>query len=102
MHRLHIQLHELAHLLCGHKNEVLADEQIAILLRQDAQALAANPCLRSTYTDETEQEAETLAGLIYEQMTRQQRLEQWRTVGYVQAGMAAYWRLVEGNHGCLG
>ena len=71
IHQAHIQLHEMAHMLCGHP-AVRIDALLAqTLLRQTEMGAAVHELLlRSSHTDEIELEAETLAALIQEQALR--------------------------------
>lgn len=69
LHRRHVILHELCHLLCGHTG--VAGEELQTLLFPD---LAARiPSLRrEKYAGEDEQEAELLASLILARVHRTQ------------------------------
>lgn len=64
MHQIHIQLHEIAHILCGH-NTFHADLDQLPQSREEMMALAAAAVrLRHVDESETEQEAEILTALI--------------------------------------
>jgi hypothetical protein len=77
VHQIHIQLHELAHLLLGHPTLRINRERIAASLRgQRTLPFAEYALHRSTTRSDVEAEAETLASLIQEQVIRHSRLEQ--------------------------
>jgi hypothetical protein len=67
IHQTHIKLHEMAHILCDHPTVQVEPEQ-ALLVADPA---ISRVLLRSTHSDREEQEAETLATLIQEQILRQ-------------------------------
>ena len=67
-HRDHIICHELAHLLCGHALDV--DENTLSVLPDLDPALVRHMLGRVSYTNEQEQEAEMLAGLILQKAAR--------------------------------
>lgn len=78
VHQDHIKLHELAHILCGHKtldvddmrDQFASDSQLRWRAAVTSQ-LQAVVRLRASYANEQEElEAETLALLIHEQMLR--------------------------------
>ncbi|MBI1792637.1 MAG: hypothetical protein HYR70_00410 [Chloroflexi bacterium] len=65
IHQIHIQLHELSHLLLGHPTLQINRIMIARVLEGEAHLPFADlPRLRSPQKDELEFQAETLAGLI--------------------------------------
>jgi len=65
LHREHIILHELGHLLCEHQpTEVLDEEVVAQLLPDLNPAVVYRVLGRTTYTAIEEQEAEMLASLV--------------------------------------
>jgi len=67
VHQRHIAMHELCHLLCGHRSQVVADSDLLKLLVPDAGPKLIETVLgRSAYTAEEEREAEVLASLILE------------------------------------
>ena len=64
LHRDHIILHELSHILCGHAPRFY-DSELAGILFPDIQARVVRGMLqRASYSDEEELEAEVLATLI--------------------------------------
>lgn len=66
LHRTHIKLHEMAHMLCGHPTLELGSEDIRALLDSTVTGPAAHLALmRSIHSDEQELEAETLASLVH-------------------------------------
>ncbi|MBI1295591.1 hypothetical protein GC175_11620 [bacterium] len=71
LHRLHIQLHELAHILCGHKTICITDEHkrayaLGLLKAEDL-------LFRSSQTSVKEKEAELLAVLIQKEIYKHKR-----------------------------
>lgn len=74
LHKAHIQLHELAHMLCGHATIKVTKETLAQILMDKFSA--AELLLRSTKSNQEEQEAELLTSLIQEQLHRYARLDE--------------------------
>jgi len=68
LHKAHTQLHELAHILCGHKTLPITTELLFNVLMGNIST--AKLLLRSTKSDQAEQEAELLTSLIQEQLYR--------------------------------
>jgi len=66
IHQTHIKLHEMAHILCDHPTARVESEQALLV----ADPTVSKALLRSTHSDQEEQEAETLATLIQEQILR--------------------------------
>jgi hypothetical protein len=65
LHQLHIQCHELAHLLRGHGGTSALDTEAAALLMPSLPASLIERVLgRTAYSTENEQDAELLASLI--------------------------------------
>ena len=69
IHQTHIKLHEMAHILCDHPTVRVEPEQ-ALFHPTVADSSVSKALLRSTHSDQEEQEAETLATLIQEQILR--------------------------------
>src|ERR1035441_3818461 len=63
-HATHIVLHELAHMLLGHRHTAAWDRLISLLAPDVDQALVQLILGRSAYGTAEEREAETLASLI--------------------------------------
>lgn len=74
LHKAHIQLHELAHMLCGHATIKVTKETLTQVLMDEFSA--AKLLLRSTKSNQEEQEAELLTSLIQEQLQRDARLDE--------------------------
>lgn len=74
LHQVHIQLHELAHILCGHQTLTASEDILADILQGKFDA--ADLLLRSAKSDEQEQEAELLSALIQEQVRRHIHFEE--------------------------
>ena len=78
IHQAHIQIHEMAHMLCGHHTAEIDLQEIGVLLRH----LGADPAayesllLRSTHSGEVELEAETLTALIQERILHHDRMRE--------------------------
>ena len=66
LHKLAIVLHEIAHMLCDHR----ADDAIGDLLPSLDQRMVRSVLGRHAYSTHDEQEAETLATLLFERATR--------------------------------
>ncbi len=65
LHREHIVLHELAHIMCDHKGvPAMTDEDVAALLPALNVEMVARVLGRTRYTQHEEQEAELLATMI--------------------------------------
>ncbi|HEY0719373.1 MAG TPA: hypothetical protein VGD68_17300 [Streptosporangiaceae bacterium] len=65
LHRQHIVLHELAHILCGHTAAELPENEMLRRLFPDlSPAMVTTVLSRTSYQSESEQEAELLASLI--------------------------------------
>lgn len=76
LHQVHIQLHELAHFLLGHSTYRINRNELATLLKKGkGESLLDLVQLRSPRTSQMEQEAETLASLIQEQVIKHNHLE---------------------------
>jgi hypothetical protein len=92
LHQSHIQLHEMAHMLCGHSTLEIGPQQVHVLLRQTA----ADPAflqllLCSPHSREVDLEAEMLASLIQERVLHHHRLrELTRAVPSDAADLMAY------------
>ncbi len=63
-HRDNIVLHELAHMLCGHRGVGPLDESLVATLAPDAVGAIRHMLGRTEYSTEAEQEAEMMARLI--------------------------------------
>ncbi len=71
LHQAHIVLHELSHLLCGHRSGALSQGELGRLLLPDLPGNLVQGVLpRSAYLAEEEREAELLASLILERVAR--------------------------------
>jgi hypothetical protein len=71
LHRDHIILHELCHLLCDHEPASVLDDELARLLFPHLDAgLVRRILARSSYSAIQEQEAELLASMIRERADR--------------------------------
>jgi hypothetical protein len=78
LHQVHIQLHELAHIICDHPTARLTHiEMEDLLLRAVRDPEILNEVLlRAPNKAELEKEAETLAALIQEQVIHHEHLQQ--------------------------
>lgn len=72
LHRLHIMLHELSHILCDHYGIALDVDGLQSLLRSTVPVERLRALQRNQYSDEEEQEAEVLASLILERVNHAQ------------------------------
>jgi Zn-dependent peptidase ImmA (M78 family) len=77
IHKIHIQLHELAHFLCGHPTKLITKEMVQES-RDGARELPFNELvkLRSPELSTYEFEAETLASLIQERVIHHSQLQE--------------------------
>ena len=74
LHQRHIQLHEVAHLLCGHHETSLAASSAAQVLLPNLPASLVQRVLgRTVYTEPQEEEAELVASLILNRAAEQDR-----------------------------
>jgi hypothetical protein len=78
----HVQLHEMAHMLCGHSTATVCFRRRQPSCQIKAQ-LALTPLPRSHRFDESELEAETLADLIQEQILRHAAVQKRATVTFL-------------------
>jgi hypothetical protein len=77
IHQVHIQLHELAHFLCGHPTLKITTSTLKDSLTSKGETLFLNPTLlRSHQKTEYEVEAETLASRIQERVIHYSRLDE--------------------------
>lgn len=78
LHRVHIQLHELSHIICGHPTARLTKAEMQDLLLKAVQDpnVLNEVLLRAPAKIELEQEAEILAALIQHQVIGHQRIQQ--------------------------
>jgi hypothetical protein len=93
----HIQLHELAHILCDHPTARLTRVEMVDLLHrglQDPEVLQ-NALLRAPNNAECEQEAETLAALIQNQVVRHQRLQQLALAASSNEALMTHFKALE-------
>ena len=74
LHREHIVLHELAHIICDHKGApAMSDGDAAELLPSLSREMVARVLGRTRYTQAEEQEAELLATMIAQRVERRDR-----------------------------
>lgn len=75
VHQLHIKLHELSHILCGHQTVTVTTDAVYHLWMQSLQneAPSTSFLMRSLHKEEKEREAEILSSLIQEQAFRNDR-----------------------------
>lgn len=74
LHREHIILHELGHLLCEHQPTEVIDEEVIAQLFPDLNPTVVHRVLgRTTYTAVEEQEAEMVASLVRERVDHELR-----------------------------
>jgi len=64
MHAEHIVLHELSHLLCGHRPQVVGEDVASRLFPDLSPEVVAGALNRSAYSSRDEMEAEMMATLI--------------------------------------
>lgn len=77
IHQIHIQVHELAHVLLGHPTLRLSRKEIVAALQGEIDLPFDDVVLlRSTKKSEIEREAETLASLIQEKVIHHLQLNQ--------------------------
>ena len=99
LHQAHIQLHELAHILCEHPTLTPGTPEgnafIALLTLQTPDADAPGVALRLAYTEEQEREAETLAALIQQQVLAQAGRERLVSAPSSNGTLDAYLRSLQ-------
>jgi hypothetical protein len=83
IHQTHIQLHEMAHMLCGHPTLKVGREGLSILFRgmvgaagQEAESLF----VQFAHSKEAEREAEVLASLIQKKVLHYGRMRELLTL----------------------
>lgn len=94
---VHIQLHELGHILCKHPTARLTQGEMVNLLQRGLKDPAAlnELLLRAPMKAEWEEEAETLAALIQDQAIRHERLQQLEVAASSDESVAAYLKAME-------
>lgn len=94
---VHTQLHELGHILCGHPTARLTRTEMADLLYRGLQDPGAlkELLLRSPRKAEWEQEAETLAALIQDEVIRHERLQQLAVAASSNENVVAHLKALE-------
>lgn len=97
IHQTHTQLHELCHVINGHKTVALTSEKLRklILYLREAKGLPddlSQILFRSPYSHIEEQEAETLATLIHERVIQHARLAELTRVLSSSPETAAFLR----------
>ena len=77
LHQIHIQLHEIAHFLCGHPTKSITKREIQES-RESGTPLPFDQLVKLRSAEKTvyEFEAESLASLIQEQVIRNSQIEQ--------------------------
>ncbi|WP_225850427.1 ParH-like protein [Streptomyces sp. HPF1205] len=76
LHQQHIQLHEAAHILCGHQEaSAVAASAAEVLLPHLPASLVARVLGRTVYTEPQEEEAELVASLILHRAARLARAD---------------------------
>lgn len=91
IHQLHIQLHELAHLLLGHST---AEFQGWEDLQQWPEGIRMR-LGNIERSSQDEWEAETLACQLFHEIMRHKRREQLASISSTHAEIALYWDIVE-------
>jgi hypothetical protein len=78
LHKVHIQLHELGHIVCDHPTARLTKAEMQTLLLQAVENpdILSEVLLRAPAKKEMEQEAEMLAALIQHQVIAHKRMQQ--------------------------
>lgn len=74
LHREHIILHELSHLLCDHQPPVLTERELAGSLPRLAGSTIRRAMCRAAYSSVEDREAEVLASLILERARKAGRV----------------------------
>lgn len=69
-HQDHIILHEVAHMVCAHQGYCILSNEDAARLAPGLHPAAFSHLLDRTTGTDDEQEAELLAGLLYQRLTR--------------------------------
>ncbi|MEU1312682.1 toxin [Streptomyces cinnamoneus] len=78
LHRDHIIAHELAHMLCGHRDSTGPDPTGLAYLFPNLDPQRVREMLgRTSYSNAEEQEAETVASLLLERVTRPPKESRW-------------------------
>lgn len=80
LHQEHIILHEACHILCAHHSTSIAEAELSRLLFPDLCPETVQRVLqRTSYSTRDEREAELLASLILERVTRTEPVRQVRS-----------------------
>jgi hypothetical protein len=97
LHQAHICLHEMAHMLLGHPTVRVDAQETQALLRGTGPDLTSvdSLLLRSTHTDEVEQEAELLATLIQDRALRHTRSRALAATTAQDRNLAGFIELLE-------
>lgn len=70
LHQDHIVLHEIGHMLCGHENDQTGEEAISSVLPHLDPKMVRQVLCRNHYTSSEEEEAEIVASIVLDQVTR--------------------------------
>lgn len=70
LHQDHIVLHEVGHMLCGHENGQNGEEEVLSVLPHLDPKVVQKVLYRTRYTSSEEEEAEMIASIVLEQVTR--------------------------------
>lgn len=78
MHQVHIQLHELSHIICAHPTARLSRDEMGSLLLKAVEdpGVLNEALLRAPAKKELEEEAEIMAALIQHQVIKHECLQQ--------------------------
>lgn len=91
IHQLHIQLHELAHLLCGHTTAEF-DGWEYFFQQPSGIRMRLGDVARSSLD---EWEAETLACWLFHEITRHRNRQQLTSIASYYPEIASYWSFME-------
>jgi len=108
IHQAHIQLHEMAHMICQHPTVEVESSQVRTIMRyagsEDLTGCIESLLLRSVHLDQYEEEAEMLTSLIQERVIKARRLSELDNAisqeGDFASYFAAYIQAMEKDNQC--
>lgn len=94
LHKVHIQLHELSHIICGHTTITLNKSSLQKLLIDFAENdhSSYSALFRSFSNEQQEQEAELLAALIQQRVIRHKRIQQLSIAASSDSELATHFK----------
>ena len=98
IHQIHVQLHELSHILCGHPTLKITHELVSQIVTGKASPPFVDvPKMRSEYKARIEVESESLADLIQERVIRYLQIDQLICQTSSEEKLAHFLKMMSGS-----